>query len=78
MANRIPDKGADQGGMTGATGSLTPDTAGDDFIPAETRELTEPKRARLSEPAQQLDRRQPEAGTILGGDERRDPEDEHL
>jgi hypothetical protein len=31
-----------QGGMTGATGSLTPDGSDDEFIPAETRELNDP------------------------------------
>ena len=28
--------------MTGATGNLTPDSANEDFVPAETRELTDP------------------------------------
>ena len=79
MANRTNDERADLGGMTGATGSLTPDGADEDFIPAETRELTDPERARLTgSPEQRLDRRLPGAGTILGGDERREPEDEHL
>ena len=78
MAKRIPDERAGRGGMTGATGNLTPDTADDDFIPAETREVTEPKRGRPSEPEGRLDRSLPGAGTILGGDERRKPEDDHL
>ena len=78
MANRTNGERADLGGMTGATGSLTPEGADDEFIPAETRELTDPERARLSEPGQRLDRRLPGAGTNLGGDERREPEDEYL
>lgn len=90
MANRIPDKGADRGGMTGATGNLTPDNADEEFVPAETRELTDPasvrrratshrrtavRRAEGSEPEQL-----PEPGSEreLGGDERREPEEEHF
>src|SRR4029079_11847657 len=46
MGNRIPDERADRGGMPGATGNLTPDVADEDFIPAETRELTDPAAAR--------------------------------
>lgn len=35
-----------QEGMTEATGNLTPDDADDAFVPAETRELTDPGAAR--------------------------------
>jgi hypothetical protein len=35
-----------QGGMTGATGNLTPDEPNDEFIPAETREMSDPATAR--------------------------------
>jgi hypothetical protein len=135
MANRIPDERAGQGGMTGATGSLTSDNADEDFVPAETREMTdatasrqltavahrraEARRAEEAEagqllargadtasndrdggygsarglaaddPAYRLEehtdtrpaapRRGATSGaTVLGGDERREPEDEHL
>ena len=72
MANRIPDDRADRGGMTGATGNLTSDIADEEFVPAETREVTHPakhaeRRARVKD-----------GGAELGGDERRDPADEHL
>jgi hypothetical protein len=73
MTDRIPDERAEGGAMTGATGSLTPDIAGEDFVPAETRELTDPHAAPAG-PAPPP----PSGGTVLGGDERRDPEDEHL
>ena len=138
MGNRIPDERADRGGMTGATGNLTSDTADEDFVPAETRELTDPeaagqltaathqraeeRRAEGTEPGQLLERgdqtapndrdggygsakglsaddpayRLEEHGTpaerhspgrhspargaetVLGGDEQRDPEEEHF
>jgi hypothetical protein len=133
MANRIPDERADRGGMTGATGNLTPDNADEDFVPAETRELTDPAAARqltatthrraearrtegseagqllergddtapndrdggygsarglgADDPAYRLEEHAPPAkpgrrtrggATVLGGDERREPEDEHL
>jgi hypothetical protein len=122
-----------QGGMTGATGNLTPSDPDDEFVPAETREISDPHAARritaethrrgedrgarqtdptgpeatddskpqqtrgggygsgggLSEedPAYRMEERAlpardeeqaPEAGPILGGDERHDPEEEHL
>jgi hypothetical protein len=75
MANRIPDERAG-GGMTGATGNLTPDNANEDFVPAETRELTDPlpRPTEESEADQSIER----GGAGLGGDERREPEDEHL
>ena len=133
MANRIPDERADRGGMTGATGNLTSDNADEDFVPAETRELTDPAAARQltagahrraearrtedaeagqllesgaetapndrdggygsarglagDDPAYRLEEHTPPAtprpaaptgDTVLGGDERRAPEDEHL
>jgi hypothetical protein len=133
MANRIPDERADRGGMTGATGNLTSDNAAEEFVPAETRELTDPTAARRltataheraearrregSDPGQLLERgdqiapndrdggygsssglsaddpayrleehaapadpRPSSRGgdTVLGGDERREPDDEHL
>jgi hypothetical protein len=123
----------EQGGMTGATGNLTPSDPDDEFVPAETREISDPKAARrittetyrrgedrgarqtdptgppatddrkpqqtrgggygtgggLSEedPAYRMEERAlpaadeqapPGAGPILGGDERHDPEEEHL
>ena len=87
MTDRIPDERADRGGMTGATGNLTSDNEDEEFVPAETRALTDPAAVRqmtadgleehaappaaLSRPARGRD-------TALGGDERRDPEDEHL
>ena len=122
-----------QGGLTGATGNLTPSDPDDEFVPAETREISDPNAARritaetyrrgegrgarqtdptgppvtddrkpqqtrgggygtgggLSEedPAYRMEERalpagdeqvEPGAGPILGGDERHDPEEEHL
>lgn len=133
MTDRIPDERAGRGGMTGATGDLTSDNPDEDFVPAETRELSDPAVARQltaaahrraeshrtehAEPGQLLERgdqtapndrdggygsakglgaddpayrmeehvapaqpapRPPLDETVLGGDERRDPEDEHL
>jgi hypothetical protein len=40
----MDDKG--QGGLTGATGSLTPSDADEEFVPAETREISDPNAAR--------------------------------
>jgi hypothetical protein len=125
----------EQGGMTGATGSLTPSDPDDEFVPAETRELTDPDAARRitaetfrrgedrgahktdpagpppaddqkpqqsrgggygsggglsdADPAYRMEERavpqadeesrRPSGATpILGGDERHDPEEEHL
>jgi len=76
-----------QGGLTGATGSLTPSDPDDEFVPAETREINEPHAARRV--AAETQRRADDLGTreadpsgaadpVLGGDERRDPEEEHL
>jgi hypothetical protein len=95
----------EQGGMTGATGSLTPSEseAEEEFVPAETREMSDPRAARQltaaaqrraearraeesDDPAYRMEERaipppgealQP-PGPTLGGDERHDPEDEHL
>jgi hypothetical protein len=124
-----------QGGMTGATGNLTPDEPDEAFVPAETREISDPAAARQltaaahrraearrnvetddptgppvedaaksqagrsggygsgkglapDDPAYRIEeqalpsvsgRQKPrERGPILGGDERHDPEDEHL
>lgn len=36
----------DEGAMTGATGSLTPDSATDEFVPAERREISDPAHLR--------------------------------
>ena len=76
MANRTPDERADMGGMTGATGNLTPDSANEDFVPAERRALTDPTRRPTDEP--EADQPIERGGAVLGGDERREPEDEHL
>jgi hypothetical protein len=35
-----------QGGMTGATGNLTPEESDEEFVPAETREINDPRAAR--------------------------------
>jgi hypothetical protein len=88
-----------QGGMTGATGNLTPDQPDDEFVPAETREISDPAGAsrltasahdradaRGADPGDEPGRPESEApdppplepGPRLGGDERHDPEDEHL
>ena len=78
-----------QGGLTGATGSLTPSDPDDEFVPAETQEMSDPTAARrITEPAHgrpeesdafpRPDDDPREAGPILGGDERHDPEEEHL
>jgi hypothetical protein len=126
----------EQGGMTGATGSLTPSESEveDEFVPAETREMSDPRTARqltaaahrraetrraeesdqpgsliergdatapnardggygsekglaADDPAYRMEERAIPAPNerspqppepILGGDERHDPEDEHL
>jgi hypothetical protein len=121
-----------QGGLTGATGSLTPSDPDDEFVPAETREISAPDAARrvtselhrraeergvgspagaagpdpvrddkpqstrsggygsgtglsAEDPAYRMEersippaKRSPRDETILGGDERHDPEEEHL
>jgi hypothetical protein len=89
-----------QGGMTGATGNLTPDEPDEEFVPAETREISDPAAAgRLTASAHdRADARHADPGDEpgrppgleatdqpplepeprLGGDERHDPEDEHL
>jgi hypothetical protein len=123
-----------QGGMTGATGNLTPEEPDDEFVPAETREISYPTAARqltaaahrraearhaeetedptgplvedaakaqagraggygsgkglaADDPAYRIEERalpppdEPapvDRSPIMGGDERHDPEDEHL
>jgi hypothetical protein len=87
-----------QGGMTGATGNLTPDEPDDEFVPAETREMSDPSAARqlTASAHRRAEARHAEGeddpgdvrkadeavpadpSPILGGDERHDPEDEHL
>jgi hypothetical protein len=77
-----------QGGMTGATGNLTPDEPDEAFVPAETREIRDPSAARqLTAAAYRRagERREPQADEapvvrdpVLGGDDRHDPEKEHL
>jgi hypothetical protein len=125
---------SNKGGMTGATGNLTPTDPDDEFVPAETREMSDPAAARRitasahrraedrgvgqsddpagppvtdehkpqqtrgggygsgeglsgEDPAYRMEERalpppverQPPTGEpILGGDERRAPEEEHL
>jgi hypothetical protein len=73
-----------QGGLTGATGSLTPSASESEqeFVPAETRDINDPRAARRgvddgATPAADEDP-PPGAGSILGGDELRDPEEDHL
>ena len=121
-----------QGGLTGATGSLTPSDPDEEFVPAETREISDPHAARrvtadvhrrandrgagspdsaegpehvrddkpqanrsggygsgsglsAEDPAYRMEERavpapeSPSSGeTVLGGDTRSDPEDEHF
>jgi len=72
------------GALTGATGSLTPDDVDEPFVPAEQREIADPKRARevterpetvdAPEPPQRGRRGEPR----LGGDVRQEPEKEHM
>ena len=66
-----------QGGLTGATGSLTPSDQDDEFVPAETRAINEPSAARSVVAGRPADEPN-SAGAVLGGDERHDPEEEHL
>jgi hypothetical protein len=69
------------GGMTGATGDLTPDDADRPFVPAELREISDPqpKAEAPLEPAD--DAQEPEAlpsqpdGASVGGDEFADHEE---
>jgi hypothetical protein len=73
-----------QGGLTGAIGSLTPSASEpeQEFVPAETREINDPRAARrgVDDGATPASDAEPPsgAGSILGGDELRNPEDEHL
>jgi hypothetical protein len=66
-----------QGGLTGATGSLTPSDPDEEFVPAETREINDPSATRPMEPAGDGEPAPP-GDPVLGGDERRDSKDEHL
>ena len=122
----------EQGGLTGATGSLTPCDPDDEFVPAETREISDPHAARritadahrraddrgagspdhpegpdqvrddrpqatrsggygsgsglsTEDPAYRIEERavpppdkETSGDTVLGGDTRSDPEDEHF
>jgi hypothetical protein len=54
----------DEGAMTGATGSLTPDSATDEFVPAERREISDPAHLRDVTVTQRRegDRRHPDVG----------------
>jgi hypothetical protein len=70
-----------QGGLTGATGSLTPSDPDEEFVPAETREINDPHAARHADDDDQDSTEagpSGAAGPVLGGDERRDPEEEHF
>jgi hypothetical protein len=103
-----------QGGMTGATGNLTPDEPDEAFVPAETRAISDPAAARqlTASAHRRAEARQAEGpddpgwlanieadtapnardvghgseqgispddpAPTLGGDERSDPEKEHL
>jgi hypothetical protein len=71
------------GGMTGATGDLTPDDADRPFVPAELREISDPQQQAEAtvEPADdapedEAPTSQPD-GTTVGGDEFAD-HDEHF
>ena len=75
-----PSAGEQLGAMTGATGRLTPDDPDDDFVPAETREVSDPETSRdLTAAAHrrreakrrlaESDRGRPVRETRLGGDE---------
>jgi hypothetical protein len=39
----MTDRELSSGAMTGATGDLTPDDSDDEFVPAERREMTDPR-----------------------------------
>jgi hypothetical protein len=69
------------GALTGATGSLTPDDVDEPFVPAEQREIADPKRAEersetVEAPAPP--RRGRRGTPRLGGDVRQEPEKEHM
>ena len=65
----LPTPEPGEGAMTGATGSLTPDSATDEFVPAERREISDPEHLRDVTVTQRRegDRRHPGVG---------DPEDQ--
>lgn len=58
----LPRPEPGEGAMTGATGSLTPDSATDEFVPAERREISDPARDVTVTPRPEDDERQPSAG----------------
>jgi hypothetical protein len=57
-----PDADEDLGALTGATGSLTPDDPDGEFMPAETREVSDPEAARAITAASHRRREQRTAG----------------
>jgi hypothetical protein len=62
------------GAMTGATGSLTPDDVDEPFVPAEQREISDPKRARqvTASAHRRATQRQAgpnDAGSLIGEDQ---------
>lgn len=76
------DRNAGGGGMTGATGDLTPDAMGTrPFVPAETREMADPgshadvTEAQVDSPTDASDDQGRTRDPDLGGDERADHED---
>ena len=72
MTDRIDPGG---GGLTGATGNLTPDDADEAFVPGERREIEDPDaRARVT--TEQATSPPPQHGEPrIGGDERGGSED---
>lgn len=76
-----PEGGDELGALTGATGSLTPDDPDDAFVPAETREMSEPGAARDITAAahRRADARRAEApdapGRLRGLEDRTAPND---
>jgi hypothetical protein len=89
MAN---DERRGTGALTGATGSLTPDDVDEPFVPAEQREIADPRHTRdvPDDPAHRMEER-PETVEVpapaprrggreprLGGDIRQDPSKEHM
>jgi hypothetical protein len=62
------------GGMTGATGDLTPDAMPGEFQPAELREVSNPKDPAESRPIAEPAPR-PDRDPWVGGDEKSDHEE---
>jgi hypothetical protein len=79
----MSDRDPSSGGLTGATGDLTPDESGGDFEPGERREVSgSPRHADVTQAqarhaAEHADRTPDEAerDARVGGDEREDHED---